>query len=86
MFLYQVYSLFLCIFIGFTLGLAVTPFAAQYGSFKSEASEIARCKNFAGCNQWPTQEMVGRGEWRSLWVGVLIAGNNKQTINHNQGK
>jgi len=53
---HEVYSLFLCIFIGFVLGLAVTPFAAQYG-----------------CSQWPTQEMVGRGEWRSLWVGVLIA-------------
>ena len=26
-----------------------------------------------GVPQWPTQEMLGRGELRSLWVGVLVA-------------
>ena len=26
-----------------------------------------------GVPQWPTQEMVGRGQLRSLWVGVLVA-------------
>ena len=26
-----------------------------------------------GVPQWPTGEMVGRGELRSLWVGVLVA-------------
>ena len=26
-----------------------------------------------GVPQWPTREMVGRGELRSLWVGVLVA-------------
>jgi len=26
-----------------------------------------------GCPQWPTPEMMSRGELRSLWVGVLIA-------------
>ena len=26
-----------------------------------------------GVPQWPTQEMLGRGELRALWVGVLIA-------------
>jgi len=28
---------------------------------------------YYGIEQFPTQEMVGRGELRSLWVGVLIA-------------
>lgn len=26
-----------------------------------------------GCQQWPTPEMLSRGELRALWVGVLIA-------------
>ena len=26
-----------------------------------------------GVSQWPTQEMISRGELRALWVGVLIA-------------
>ena len=69
---YQVYSLFLCIFIGFVLGLAVTPFAAQYGGLNPSLFLLFKAKP-PGCSQWPTQEMVGRGEWRSLWVGVLIA-------------
>lgn len=53
---HEIYSLFLCILIGFILGLFISPFARMYG-----------------CSQWPTAEMLGRGEWRALWVGVLIA-------------
>ena len=26
-----------------------------------------------GVSEWPTREMVGRGELRALWVGVFIA-------------
>ncbi|XP_022253639.1 uncharacterized protein LOC106469415 [Limulus polyphemus] len=34
------------------------------------------CGNFSdtwGQGEWPTSEMAGRGYWRSLWVGLLIA-------------
>jgi len=53
---HEVYSLFICIFIGFFFGLMVCPWAEEYG-----------------VSQWPTQEMISRGELRALWVGVLIA-------------
>ena len=53
---HQVFSLALCILIGFLAGLLVCPWAEEYG-----------------VQQWPTQEMLGRGQLRALWVGVLVA-------------
>lgn len=49
-------SLFICIGIGYLLGLPACRWIRQYH-----------------VPQWPTPEMMSRGELRSLWVGVLIA-------------
>ena len=67
---HEIYSLLLCILIGFLLGLVVSPWARQYGQ-SPPPTHLYCCS--PGCSQWPTSEMLGRGEWRALWVGVLIA-------------
>ena len=54
------YSLLICILLGFVLGLPIMPWIAQYYSGYPEF-------------QFPTSEMLARGDLRSLWVGVLIA-------------
>ena len=54
----EVYALFICIFIGFFFGLLLL---------------ICPWAEEYGASQWPTQEMISRGELRALWVGVLIA-------------
>ena len=53
---HEAISLFLCIFIGFVLGLIFSFWIETYGVTK-----------------WPTDEMVSRGQLRSLYVGALIA-------------
>ena len=50
----------ICILLGFLLGLSIMPWISQYYDGHPEF-------------QFPTSEMLSRGELRSLWVGVLIA-------------
>ena len=55
---HEVISLGMCIAVGFILGLIGSPFI-EYGQYAIE--------------KWPTEEMVNRGDLRSLYVGVAIA-------------
>ena len=57
---HEVYSLMICILLGLVLGLLTVPWISLYGGAHD---------NF----QFPTAEMISRGELRCLWVGVLIA-------------
>ena len=57
---HEVYSLMICILLGLVLGLLTVPWISLYGGAHD---------NF----QFPTGEMISRGELRCLWVGVLIA-------------
>merc|ERR1719208_533203 len=50
----------ICILLGLVLGLLTVPWISLYGGAHD---------NF----QFPTAEMISRGELRCLWVGVLIA-------------
>ena len=56
---YETYSLLICILLGFLLGLPIMPWISQY----YDGHQF----------QFPTGEMLSRGDLRSLWVGVLIA-------------
>ena len=60
---HEVYSLMICILLGFLLGLPLVPWLAQYYHHGLDSAQF----------QFPTSEMLARGELRSLWVGVLIA-------------
>ena len=60
---HEVYSLMICILLGFVLGLPLVPWLAQYYNHGVETADY----------QFPTSEMLARGELRSLWVGSLIA-------------
>ena len=55
---HEVYALMICILLGVVLGLLIVPWISLYGDDKF---------------QFPTAEMISRGELRCLWVGVLIA-------------
>ena len=55
---HEVYCLVACVLIGFILGLIIIPFIDQYSVVSAS---------------FPTPEMTGRGDYRSLWVGTLIA-------------
>ena len=57
---HEVYSLMICILLGFVLGLPIMPWISQYYAGQPDL-------------QFPTSEMLARGDLRSLWVGVLIA-------------
>ena len=55
---HEVVSLLICIAVGFILGLINCPFT-QYGQYETE--------------RWPTSEMLSRGDFRGLYVGIAIA-------------
>ena len=57
------YSLLICILLGFLLGLPLVAWTSGY-YYHGTGTEQA---------QFPTSEMLSRAELRSLWVGVLIA-------------
>ena len=60
---HEIYSLMICIILGFLLGLPLVPWISGYYYHGMDTTDF----------QFPTSEMVSRGELRSLWVGVLIA-------------
>ena len=60
---HEVYSLMICILLGFVLGLPLVPWISGYYYHGTDITQL----------QFPTSEMLSRGELRSLWVGVLIA-------------
>ena len=53
----EVISLIICVLIGFVYGLIFCPWIEAYNR----------------SIQWPTNEMIQRGQVRALWVGALIA-------------
>ena len=59
----EIYSLLICILLGFLLGLPLVPWTSEYYYHGTDIAQF----------QFPTSEMLSRGELRSLWVGVLIA-------------
>ena len=55
---HELYCLVSCVLIGFILGLVIIPWIDQYSVITAT---------------FPTPEMMGRADYRSLWVGTLIA-------------
>ena len=55
----ELISLFLCVFIGFVLGLLYVPLASIWSCSRHE--------------QFPTKEMITRSELKNLATGVFIA-------------
>ncbi|CAG7659358.1 unnamed protein product [Allacma fusca] len=55
----EIIGLSICLFVGFGTGCCMES-EAFHGPWYS-------------VDQWPTKEMIGRGQWRSLIVGVLMA-------------
>jgi uncharacterized hydrophobic protein (TIGR00271 family) len=57
----EVIGLAICLFVGFAVGCLM-----EAGAFEGAWSQQM-------VEQWPTKEMIGRGQWRSLIVGFMMA-------------
>ncbi|KAK8771143.1 hypothetical protein V5799_025612 [Amblyomma americanum] len=57
----ELFGLCLCLVFGFVFGLIM----AYWGDIQGPGGW--------GPNTWPNSEQTARGQWRSLWVGALVA-------------
>ncbi|EEC16284.1 conserved hypothetical protein [Ixodes scapularis] len=57
----ELFGLFLCLTFGFFFGLTMS----YWGDIQGPGGW--------GPNTWPNSEQTARGQWRSLWVGALVA-------------